>query len=119
MKCRKCGFWSPTAFPKCPICGALPNNGYPAVLFKKMFTWVRDRRFCLISKRSAIDKTLFFHHMLMPNCRGFYRIWSTYRLFDFIPVVTIQDMQSIFIFENELIPIPPKVDSKTNTSMMS
>jgi len=119
MKCRKCGFWSLIAFPKCPVCGALLNNNYSAVLFKKMFAWVRDRRFCLISKRSSIDKTLFSHHMLIPTCKGFYRIWSTYRLFDLISVVTIQEMQSVFIFENEPVLAPPKADSTTNTSTMN
>jgi len=119
MKCRKCGFFSQITFPKCPLCGALQKKSYLRILFKTMFSWICDRRICLISKRQNIDRNLSRHHLMPSYCRGFHRIWWVYRLFDVIPIGIVQDPSSIFIFDPMPGQKPPVQNSTSNSGMMN
>jgi len=118
MKCRKCNFWSPVAFLKCPICDAPPNKSYLVPLFKNIFSWVRDRRICLISKRQHIDLNLS-RHPLMLSQYSFHRIWWVYRLFDVIPVGVVQDPTAVFTFNPMPEQKPPARDATTSSGGMN
>jgi len=119
MKCRKCGFKSQISFFQCPLCGAFPRlkKSYVVVPFKNLFSWVRDRRICLISKRQNIDNRLYKHHLLPSTYRGMYRIWWVYRLLDVIPIWIVQDPNSIFIFDPMPEQKPPVQNDTNNTGM--
>ena len=119
MKCKCCGFKSSIAFPKCPICGAMSGKHYLAALLKGMFSWLRDRRLCLISKRQNIDRSLYRTHLLPPNCRGINRIWWVYRLFDVIPIAMVQDPVSVFLFKPITKQETPPKSSTNAAGMMS
>jgi hypothetical protein len=119
MKCRGCGFRSLIVFWKCPVCGALSNKGYLIIQFMKIFSWISDRRICLISKRQKIDRSLFVTHLLPPNCRGVNRIWWEYRLLDLIPIWIVQDSTSVFIFDAPRPPPLPPIEGTGNTEIRS
>ena len=119
MKCGSCGFWGPIDFPKCPVCGTFSKKNYWIVKLKQIFSWIRDRRFCLISKRQKIDRSLYRTHLIPSNCRGMHRIWWVYLLFDVIPILIVQDPTSVFIFDPPPEQKPPEKDSTNNMGMMS
>jgi hypothetical protein len=119
MNCRECGFFSQIAFPKCPICGAFSNGNYLFIRLQKMFSWICDRRICLISKRQNIDRNLYRHDPLPSYCRGMHRIWWVYRLFDVIPIGIVQCSTSIFIFDPMPEQKPPVQNSTSNSGTMN
>lgn len=63
---------------------------------QKIWFWLKDRRFALITKRMHIDKHLGEH--------GSYRIWWIYRVFDVIPICQIQDQVSLIPINNNKQP---------------
>ncbi len=113
----KCGYRSLFKIHCCPICGGRTARYY----LKATWRWIIDRRFCLVSKRQKIDRKLDRHHLMTPNCQGFYRIWCVYRLFDVIPIWIGQEPTSIFIFDPPPEQKLPQKNSNStdNTGMMS
>jgi len=49
---------------------------------KRLFFWIKDRRFALISKRVSVDA---------PDNNGQMRVWWKWYLFDLIRIALIQD----------------------------